>query len=680
MLMLTKRHIKFLNNHFKFGVIIMRISKIRLLSEITSSRGLKEIDLTKKPLGPLVALVGKNGAGKSRILDLIQSYFQYFTNENFLNGFITEWPKEFLKNSVSKINSYTLSLQSLKNTNDQDIKIQQITNTRKNELEKLILELKKVGKAYIKVVDNDALKLINDNLSNKARFSFEQIFNGTYSKIDISNLNFTSRNLNNEQIDEITLNEFQTFNSLSTLQYLNTLSLELITDDFNLYLAHKDDPQLAKKELEKKKSFILFSNFQLYIKKFLGKEMTYKSETKGNTIKSILLYDDKPFDLNLFSPGQKTLFAYAILFFYLDNNSKTKIKDSIIIIDEPEKHLHPEAQILLINAIKKTISKNGQLWIATHSINILSHLEYDEILLIKDGEIIPPSRTTPGNSFSDLMGLEEHISELTSFIVSVSEWAYANFMIQCLKEPEVIFDVNKNDPQFYLFKEFTKINSSMEILDYGAGKGRVGFTLQEDDDLKISTKYSAFEPDKRNYSFLHKVPNLKKLYETKEDLQTEYFDCVLLCGVLHEIHPKEWIDTILEIKRILKNSGYLIIIEDKFLPKGEHAHEFGYLILDNEQIKAFLNATSAFEFKLKDNKYNERIVFTAFSKNELNPDKQSLIKSLKMLNTVSLKNIREFNINVQDLDNGRKFANQTQLFVNSYLALQSFTDQKYTVK
>jgi ABC-type polysaccharide/polyol phosphate transport system ATPase subunit len=46
----------------------MRISKLKIEKALTDEKRLKEIDLTKKPFGSTVALVGKNGAGKSRIL------------------------------------------------------------------------------------------------------------------------------------------------------------------------------------------------------------------------------------------------------------------------------------------------------------------------------------------------------------------------------------------------------------------------------------------------------------------------------------------------------------------------------------------------------------------------------------------------------------------------------------
>jgi SAM-dependent methyltransferase len=376
--------------------------------------------------------------------------------------------------------------------------------------------------------------------------------------------------------------------------------------------------------------------------------------------------------LNLFSPGQKTLFAYAILFFYLDTNSKTNIRESIIIIDEPEKHLHPEAQISLIKALKSIISKEGQLWIATHSIHILADLDYDEIIMVKDDAIVLPSRTTPGKSFNDLMGIDEHISELQTFITSISEWAYANFMVQCFKDPEVIFGNNPKDPQFKLFKDFLNNKTDVALLDYGAGKGRIGYTLSEDSETMIKTNYFAFCYDKENYEILSKVPNIKGIYSDSTEIPNDSFDCVLLCNVLHEINPKMWVDVLLNVKRVLKDDGYLLIIEDKFLPKGETAHEFGYLILGTTETKILMNTDSVLELQLNEKELKDRILFNAYRKEQINPSDESVFDSVKSLEEnsfISIKALR--NRKDEDVSRGRQYANQTQLYINAQLALEA---------
>lgn len=641
----------------------MKISKLKVHEVTTKPKNLEEIDLTRKPLGSTVALVGKNGAGKSRILDFVKYYIESNNPENLYNGHIENLPQTIIGNNQRNLDSAIKSFKQSQNDSLSEQQQRQAKQQADSQIGAINNRFQQLGKAYVKVVDNDDLKTIKAVANNNNSLSFEQILNNQH----FNNLTLNQQNQRNQpQI----LNEFTSFNSQSTIQYLTKLTNEIATDEFNLYLKNRETPELVNPEIKKKKSYQLFSIFQDYVRKFLGKDFSYKQTVQGNTVNSTLHYNDQPFNLNLFSPGQKTLFAYAILFFYLDVNSKANLKDSILIIDEPEKHLHPEAQIDLINALKTIVSKSGQLWIATHSIHILSHLEYDEILMVENNKIIPPSRTTPGKSFNALMGLDTHISKLVTFINSISDWAYGNFMLQCFKEPDVIFDNNPDDPQFKLFKKFLSKRTNSKLLDYGAGKGRIGYTLNEDETISKKTTYSAYEPDKGHYSILNNVPNIKNTFSNSNEIPDNYFDCVLMCNVLHEINPKDWNDSFKTIKRVLKDSGYLLVIEDKFLPKGENAHQFGYLILGTDELKILLSSDNVLELKLKEEKYENRILFNAFKKEEINQAPESIYNAINKLKENSFNNLRLLRKEEKTIDQGRRYANQTQLYINAQLALE----------
>ena len=54
----------------------MRISKFKIPKSYSDYVKLKEINLSNKELGSVVALVGKNGAGKTRILNYVKDYFE----------------------------------------------------------------------------------------------------------------------------------------------------------------------------------------------------------------------------------------------------------------------------------------------------------------------------------------------------------------------------------------------------------------------------------------------------------------------------------------------------------------------------------------------------------------------------------------------------------------------------
>jgi ABC-type phosphate transport system ATPase subunit len=77
----------------------MRISKLFIPFNITNQTRLKEINLTKKPLGSVIALVGKNGAGKSRVLKLVEGYFDYISSKELVQDHITMFPINFLTTS-----------------------------------------------------------------------------------------------------------------------------------------------------------------------------------------------------------------------------------------------------------------------------------------------------------------------------------------------------------------------------------------------------------------------------------------------------------------------------------------------------------------------------------------------------------------------------------------------------
>ena len=456
----------------------MRIAKLKVPQELTRGKGLKEINLDKKPLGSTVALVGKNGAGKSRVLHFVETFIDNITIEAILEKNLIDFPFELQQ----KANFET----SLKNANEtyrkfQSTRIQaekqSLANSLGNNAVPVMQMIKQVLPNYVKLVNNDDLNSIKQTITNN--LTFKQILDNQHSVVTNNNVKTNTFNTK--------YNEFSIFNSNATIAYITELANENLRVEFNLYRQNKKNHEAIEKEMMQKSSYQLFEKFHKNVSRFLGKEFSYEQLNSGNTINSQLLFNNKQFNINLLSPGQKTLFAYAILFFYLEVNSKANISESIIIIDEPEKGLHPEAQVALINALKEIIT-TGQLWIATHSVHILSHLEYDEIIMVKDDEIISPSRTTPGNSFIQLMGLDGHISELSTFINSISEWAYGNFMVQCFKEPDVVFAIDKEDPQFLLFKEFIDTKTNIDLLDFGAGKGRIGYSINEDEIISKKNK------------------------------------------------------------------------------------------------------------------------------------------------------------------------------------------------
>lgn len=641
----------------------MKFDKIYIEETVAKEKGLKEIRLNERSLGNVVAFVGKNGAGKSRILDFIANYFKYISGENFLKNYIINIPdkRPQYKNQIEQ--AHIFYREFLKHRSENDIsQAKDKFNFAMHHINN-ILPYYRTGlfSDFIKIVNNDDIKRIKQSLSNN--LSFHEVLNNIKTPA--------------EDNGESSINEFTELNSAPLFAYIKSHTDKLIVDEVNLFLRNKHreeyhkNPQIIYENLSKTESFKLITIFKKYIHQFLGKEFLYESNGGAN-LGSVLLFDGINFDFNNLSPGQRTLFAYAILFFYMELNGKSNISECIVIIDEPELHLHPQAQVELLDALRKLITK-GQVFIATHSMHILSHLNYDEIYMVRDGEIKTPSRMTPGDSMIELMGIEGHINQLEQFITSTSSWAFANFMAQCFKNPDVIFSQNLNDPQYKLFKKYIQSLGNIQLLDFGAGKGRVGYTIDDDMQLCGKITYNALEPNEAYHDVIRRIGCLESLYSDMSNIKNKQFDIVLLCNVLHEIHPKYWIKVLNGIKQLLKEDGRLIVIEDNHLPKGESAHEFGYLLLNSSQIEALLaSERNLLIVQTEEDSYKQRFTFCVIRKDDIQPSSLSLSNALNQLKEETYESLKEIRQNQIDVASGRLYANLAQLYINAELALEKY--------
>lgn len=78
---------------------------------------------------------------------------------------------------------------------------------------------------------------------------------------------------------------------------------------------------------------------------------------------------------NDLSSGEKEVFF--ILSFFIRHN----VENAIIVIDEPELHLHPELSRLLIRNMK-SIRNGNQIWVATHNSEIIDEAGRDRVIYV----------------------------------------------------------------------------------------------------------------------------------------------------------------------------------------------------------------------------------------------------------------------------------------------------------
>ena len=72
------------------------------------------------------------------------------------------------------------------------------------------------------------------------------------------------------------------------------------------------------------------------------------------------------------------------VFLILSSFLRYGVTDSIIILDEPELHLHPELSRILVKSIK-TVMPNNQIWLASHNGEIIDEAGRDKVIYISKG-------------------------------------------------------------------------------------------------------------------------------------------------------------------------------------------------------------------------------------------------------------------------------------------------------
>jgi energy-coupling factor transporter ATP-binding protein EcfA2 len=306
------------------------------------------------------------------------------------------------------------------------------------------------------------------------------------------------------------------------------------------------------------------------------------------------------------SEGQKILLAVATSLALQDGSQE----NLILLLDEPEKHLHPKALLELLNHLDKACP-HAQIWIATHSVHVLAHYGEKAIWSVRDGKAQHAGREW-SSVLESLIGSSEHSDRVRSFLGLPAEHAMLSFAAECLIPPAVV-DTEAGDPQTTQIAEFLKgVRSEgkpMRVLDFGAGQGRLlGELMAQSQNFAQDFDYFAY--DQADVKDEHKARCLSRLSECyssngmshylsgtgsiRNNLNPKSVDCLILCNVLHEVDPKDWISLLGsngEIYECLADHGVLLIVEDQLLRDGERAHTYNFLVLSEPELKALFGAS-----------------------------------------------------------------------------------------
>lgn len=367
--------------------------------------------------------------------------------------------------------------------------------------------------------------------------------------------------------------------------------------------------------------------------------------------------------LSMLSPGELMLF-YMSIFLAIQQNGKN---NKVIILDEPESHLHPKALISFVKLLTKT-HEFAEIWIATHSLFIIPEYQFENIIYISESKVQRRTSTIYQSIFTTLLGDEG--GKVRTFFASLSQWQYCEFIAECFTNPTVIDTINPRDEQVQLFIQYLKKYTPLRVLDCGGGSGRLGLSLEAAQIGEVGDiGYDIFDMQPTY------VGNKFGVYTDLKDVKGPYH-CVVMMNFLHEVEPKEWQGLFYQLYNLMEKSAYLLFVEVTALAQGEMPNAQGFFVLGREELEILFQCPQGLsEIRHKEKQKSSCILIPRSSL--LNVNQGTVYQAIthlqdRMLNEIKLLrkvgNVKKERIGSS---NTRHYAFLSQQYLNAKLFIDS---------
>lgn len=452
-----------------------------------------------------------------------------------------------------------------------------------------------------------------------------------------------------EELPDISLEEYLTAKDVSFDDIFRAILAQ--NEDFLFgLLKHRSVTQRQSHEKS-------LSTVKDYFMAFTGKELREEEAADGKVL--ALKEEGKKRSglleryLDLFSPGERIL-LYMSIFFSLKRTQESARR--VIILDEPESHLHSKALLQFIHVLRE-VYPNTELWIATHSLFILPEFRFDNIVYMENGRIVRKNSALYQKILTSMLGEDRALAR--EFFASLPYWQYFEFISDCFRDPVTVEKIDDKDEQVRIFFQMMVERKVRKILDFGGGRGRLALSMQKsqveewkDVEYHILEK-SAYE---ESGSF--------KVFDDIEKADSDY-DCVVMMNVLHEIPPDQWPDIFARLYWRMKLNSCLLLVEVESLRDGEYPHEGGYMLLGRPEIGLLFCEKSPESIVIEGNQKSKAFVIPR--EDLLNVKGETVSAAIQALERLAYDEIKAIRQKGQAMDNSRRYAFLLQQHMNAKL-------------
>jgi SAM-dependent methyltransferase/energy-coupling factor transporter ATP-binding protein EcfA2 len=616
----------------------MKISSFEPSVEKIESCGLKKVRFSK--LSPLVVLSGPNGGGKSRILRLLRESANAESNRIVARR---QYDERFAQyDSLLKLNK---------------------SGTRNDAPEKLLeWERELVGAKNGLQRLNEITMEVEVAQIHVVNFVPKELALASPGKISKDSLIAVAQRATQPGVDSM---------HKSALAYIQRLQ------DRNWEATH---PGFRGNQTEKTEAITSYQSLASLVEAVLDAPL-------GRTLDGETTIFGRPLGESSLSDGQAVLVQLLVAVHPVHSD-----EDVLILMDEPENHLHPSSSIFVFEKIRAAFP-HAQMWVATHSVPLIAYLhsqDPDCLHYVYEGSV-EFAGTKPQMVLEGLLGDESNRQRLLNFLDLPRKLATLQFSAECILAPKVA-DFLSTDPQLVqihrALKEVKRPDSQLRILDYGAGKARLLSALMSNSpDFANDFAYVAFEPNSSERKLCEMEikrafgSSANRCFGDPDDLLasagSETFDVVVLCNVLHELHPDSWLELLGEnglITKSLRPTGYLLLVEDLRLPHGELPNASGFFLLDTLHVQQLFGVATPDEISklmVRDQRGDGRLKAHLVPREFVSrATGESSIKAIRALRESAMRKLKETrNIADASYKTGQLHGLWSQLYANCALYL-----------